>query len=179
MSNQLYRYQDKLVKKSARGDKRNFLEQKAAMAEEAAKRGDSRAVYKITNEIIGKRHNLNGPVKDGNGKTVTAPDEISEVWPNTSRKFSTDLVLRTQQISPTLPFLELQINTEEPSTEELVQAARKLKNGRAPGSDRISAEMIKASLGACITVWITFFACIWKIRESPRRMEKKHTHQAF
>ena len=80
LKNQLYRDQDKLVKKSARGDKRNFLEKKAAMAEEAAKRGDSRAVYRITNEIIGKRRNLNGPVKDVNGKTVTAPDEISEVW---------------------------------------------------------------------------------------------------
>ena len=71
------------VKKSARGDKRDFLEKKAATAEEAAKRGDSRAVYKITNEIIGKRRNLNGPVKDQNGKIVTPSNEISEVLDRT------------------------------------------------------------------------------------------------
>ena len=50
------------------------------MAEDAAKRGDFRTVYKITKEIIGKRRNLNGPLKDENGKMVTVPDEIPEVW---------------------------------------------------------------------------------------------------
>ena len=67
------------MKKSARGDKRDFLEKKAATAEEAAKPCDSKTVYKITNEIIGKRRNLNGPVKDQNGKMVTPSNEISEV----------------------------------------------------------------------------------------------------
>ncbi|XP_065582026.1 uncharacterized protein LOC136041328 [Artemia franciscana] len=79
LKNQLYRDLDKLVKRSARG-KRNLLEEKAAMAEEAAKRGDSRAVYKITNEIVGKSRKVNGPVKDASGKTVTDPSEITEVW---------------------------------------------------------------------------------------------------
>ena len=149
------------------------------MAEEAAKRGDSRAVYKITNEIIGKRRNLNGPVKDGNGKTVTAPDEISEVWAQHFEKVLNRPSPPNTADIPTTPFLELQINTEEPSTEELVQAARKLKNGRAPGSDRISAEMIKASLGACITVWITFFACIWKSEKVPEEWRKSTLIKLF
>ena len=137
LKNQLYQDQDKLVKKSARGDKRNFLEKKAAMAEEAAKRGDSRAVYRITNEIIGKRRNLNGPVKDVNGKTVSAPDEISEVWALHFEKVLNRPSPPDTADIPTTPFLELQINTAEPSTEELTQAARKLKNGRVPGSNRI------------------------------------------
>ena len=84
LRNHSYRHQDMQVKKSERGDKRDFLEKKAVTAEESANRSDSRAVYKIINEIIGKRRNLNGPIKDENGKRVTVPNEISEIL---GRKF--------------------------------------------------------------------------------------------
>ena len=49
-----YRRIDKEIKKSARTDKRNYIEQKIIQAEDATKRGDSRILYKLTNEIIGK-----------------------------------------------------------------------------------------------------------------------------
>ncbi|XP_065576374.1 uncharacterized protein LOC136037582 [Artemia franciscana] len=152
LKNQLYRDLDKLVKRSARGDKHNLLEEKAAMAEEAAKRGDSRAVYKITNEIVGKSRNVNGPVKDASGKTVTDPSEIAEVWALHFEKVLNRPHPLDPPDIPVTPCLNLQISTEEPSDVEISQAACKLKNRRAAGTDKISAEMIKASLSVCMTV---------------------------
>ncbi|XP_065580172.1 uncharacterized protein LOC136040034 [Artemia franciscana] len=173
LKNQLYRDLDKLVKRRARGDKHNLLEEKAAMAEEAAKRGDSRAVYKITNEIVGKSRNVNGPVKDASGKTVTDPLEIAKVWTLHFEK----VLNRPRPLDPpdipVTPCLNLQISNEEPSDVEISQAACKLKNGRAAGTDRISVEMIKASLSVCMTVWLTLFASIWKSEKVPDDWTKR------
>ena len=167
LENQLYRDLDKLVKRSARGDKRILLEEKAAMAEEVAKRGDSRAVYKITNEIVGKSRNINGPVKDASCKTFTDPSEIAEVWALHFEKVLNRPHSLNPPDIPVTPCLNLQISTEEPSDVEISLAACKLKNGRAAGRDRISAEMIKTSLTVCMTVWLTLFASIWKSEKVP------------
>jgi hypothetical protein len=76
--NEQYRALDKAVKKSARTDKRNFLERKAMEAEEAAKRGDSRTVYRITNDIIRKRlTNRDGPVSDLSGVLVKEQSAVN------------------------------------------------------------------------------------------------------
>ncbi|XP_065568853.1 uncharacterized protein LOC136032470 [Artemia franciscana] len=47
-----------------------------------------------------------------------------------------------------------------------------MKNGRAPGNGNTSAEIMKASVGACITVWIIFFARIWKSEKVPEEWIK-------
>ena len=89
---------------------------------------------------------------------VTAPDEIS--WAvNFEKVINRTSPPNIADISKT-PFLDLKNKTEEPSTEEIVQTASKMDNSRAPGSDKISAEMVKTSLGTCITVWIAVFGCI-------------------
>ena len=67
-----YRATDKPVKKSVRNDQRNLTERKVAGAEEAAKKDDSRPVYKISNEIIGKNSSIqHGLVKDPLGILMT------------------------------------------------------------------------------------------------------------
>ena len=40
--------------------------------------------------------------------------------------------------------IPLDINTEPPTMQEIRQATKKLKNGKAPGIDRIQAELLKA-----------------------------------
>ena len=69
-----------------RRDKCNFYTAKAVNIENAAKNGDSRSLYKITNEIIGKRRVSDGPMKDKNGLLVTNLEGKKEVWPTTSTK---------------------------------------------------------------------------------------------
>ncbi|XP_065576323.1 craniofacial development protein 2-like [Artemia franciscana] len=64
---QLYKETDKEVKKSARKDKRQLLEKKAALAEEASRKGGSKTVYRLTNEMVGKQSSRTTLVKDENG----------------------------------------------------------------------------------------------------------------
>ena len=50
-----YKVKDKEVKQSAREDKRNWLEEKAAAAKKAAENGRSRELYNMIEAIAGER----------------------------------------------------------------------------------------------------------------------------
>ena len=47
-----YQNADKIVKRSAKQDKRKYIESMADEAENAAKHGDYRTVYQITNSFV-------------------------------------------------------------------------------------------------------------------------------
>ena len=103
-----YHKADKAVKKSARNDQSTLIKNKVKLAEEAAKRGDSRALYQITNGIIGKKYNINGPVWDPSSVLVTKPSAVNELWVFHFKR----LLNRPQPISD-----PLNISVEPPSTD--------------------------------------------------------------
>ncbi|CAJ1081153.1 uncharacterized protein LOC106154262 [Xyrichtys novacula] len=59
-----YENKDKEVRKSARSDKRAFVEMLACKAEWAAARGEMTVIYKITKQLCGKKTSQSAPVKD-------------------------------------------------------------------------------------------------------------------
>ncbi|CAH1266795.1 Hypp3576 [Branchiostoma lanceolatum] len=138
-----YRDLDRQVKKSCRTDKRQWLEKKSSEAEEAAKKNDSRTLYRIVRELTGTGNSPSVPVKDKNGKTLLTTEEQDLRWrehfqetlnqpnPDTLFDFAAEPV-------ETLEVCEEPIRREE--TEEAIKA---LKNNKAAGLDEISAEMLK------------------------------------
>ena len=78
-SNLTYQYHDKMGNKGARKDKHSPLEKKAKLAEEAAKRGDSKTAYRLTNEIVGKHQNIERSVLDLKRRLATDPEDMSKV----------------------------------------------------------------------------------------------------
>ena len=59
-----YSEANRMVKRLACKDKREYVEQMANKAEEAARRGDQGELYKITKLVCGKYHNTsNAPVR--------------------------------------------------------------------------------------------------------------------
>ena len=66
---------DKEVKRSARRDKRVFVEELANEAETAAAIGDLNTVYKITKQLSGRNNTCNKLVKDKQGKQLTTEKE--------------------------------------------------------------------------------------------------------
>ena len=63
-----YTEANKEVKKSARMDKRNFIEGLAQEAEDAAGKGDMKEVYNITKKLSGKRSISHHQVHSKDGK---------------------------------------------------------------------------------------------------------------
>ena len=57
----------------------------------------------------------------------------------------------------------LKVNTDPPSAEEVRKAIRTIKSGKALDADCVSAEMLKATMGALTEI----FEGIWEMEETP------------
>ena len=68
------------MKRSARADKRSYIEELAADAELAAVRDEMNAVYKITKRICGNNMNQPGPIKDKDGNILTTERRQASRW---------------------------------------------------------------------------------------------------
>ena len=78
---------NKMAKKSARADKRRYLEDLAETAEIAASKNEMRTVYKITHQICGERRHRNIPVKDKQGNLLLLFKFKTRGGMSTSQKF--------------------------------------------------------------------------------------------
>ena len=67
------------VKKSARSDKRSFVEGLATEAECAAARGELSTVHKITRRLCGNYTNHSASVKGNDGSTILQPN-VADRW---------------------------------------------------------------------------------------------------
>ena len=68
------------MKRSARSDKRSYIEELAVKAEKAAARGEMSVVYKITKHICGNSINQSVCVKDKNGNALTTERSQAAKW---------------------------------------------------------------------------------------------------
>ncbi|XGW34042.1 hypothetical protein V3C99_018085, partial [Haemonchus contortus] len=71
---------DRLVKKSCRDDKNDWLIRKGAEAQYAADHEDSKTLYRIVGELTGNRNNSNVPIRDKNGRLLSNSDEQNQRW---------------------------------------------------------------------------------------------------
>ena len=62
---------------------------------------------------------------------------------------------------------DLDVNIEPPKQEEIVKAIRSPKNRKAPGQDRLSAELFKADPVLAAQVLQPLFGAIWKSKQIP------------
>ena len=62
---------------------------------------------------------------------------------------------------------DLKVNTDPPSAEEVRKSIRTTKSGKAPGADRVSAEMLKAGGEVTMGALTEIFEGIWETEETP------------
>ena len=76
-THQGYKIQERVVKRSVRKDKTNFIESLASEAEDAAEKGELSTVHKISKQLCCNNTNRTMPVKDEPGKVITTEKEQS------------------------------------------------------------------------------------------------------
>ncbi|XP_059148104.1 sodium-coupled neutral amino acid transporter 7-like [Physella acuta] len=69
-----------MVRKSAKEDKRQFIQEMIAEAETAAQQGKMKRLYEVTRAKSGKNINPNKPVKDKVGNILTSDTEQRDRW---------------------------------------------------------------------------------------------------
>ena len=89
---------DKEVKRSAKNDKRDFVEELATQAQKAAEKNDTKALYNITKQLGGRKTNSNRPVEGKDGHVLSKPAEQLDRW----REHFSELLSGTPVTTPPL-----------------------------------------------------------------------------
>ena len=137
------------VKRKIRTDKRAYMEDLAKEAEEAVQKGEQRNVYKVTKLICGKYNgNRNVPIQDKQGQLLTSEKDQEARW---VEHFNEVLNRPPPEEEPSEEAEEdLSVDTGPPQKEEITAAINSLKNHKAPGKDRLNAELFKAD---AVGIW--------------------------
>ena len=169
-ANKKYQEKDREVKQHCRKDKRNYVNQLATEAEEAAYRGDIKTLYNITKTLSNRRNIKVKPVKDKDGKTLTKLEEQMERW----NEHFKSVLNRPEPDEPIdiEPGEELNIRTEGISRNEIKIAIKSLKSGKASGIDEIPAEALKAGGNDIIEYLWELLNKIWNQECIPSEWKK-------
>ena len=166
-----YQEKDREVKRSARRDKRAFINQLAQSAEDAAKIGDSAKVYKITKKLCNKSFNSTKPIKSKNGSILTSDKEQEKRWMEHFKEvFNQPPPVEQIEIEENDEITE--ISAEKPSRNEIRTAVLSLKKNKAPGTDSVQAELIQADPEIAATVFGDLFDDIWEKEAIPQEWKK-------
>jgi hypothetical protein len=155
------------VKRSVRGDKRAFYDTLAREAEEAAARRDMKTVYQITKQLSGKFLSSGKPIKSKDGRVLTTTGQQLTRWAEHFRQL---LNRPPPEDDPNIPVapVDLPINVDRPTREEIRTAIIRLKNGKAAGPDDIPAEALKADIDTAAEVLYTLFGDVWDSESIPK-----------
>nr|KAG5690470.1 hypothetical protein BaRGS_016470 [Batillaria attramentaria] len=162
-----YTAADREVKRSTRKDKRDYIDNLANQAEEAAGQGNLKNLNQVTKKLAGKFQQTDKPVKDKNGHPLTTTEEQLKRWAEHFRE------LLNRPIPETPPAeTELPINCDKPSKAEIRKAIMTLRNGKAAGPDEIPAEAIKADTETAVNTLHSLFSKIWEKEEVPAQWKE-------
>nr|KAG5688457.1 hypothetical protein BaRGS_003054 [Batillaria attramentaria] len=166
-----YTAADREVKRSTRKDKRDYIDNLASQAEEAAGQGNLKDLYQVTKKLAGKFQQTDKPVKDKNGHPLTTTEEQLKRWAEHFRELLNRPIPETPPDIPPAE-TELPINCDKPSKAEIRKAIMTLRNGKAAGPDEIPAEAIKADTETAVNMLHSLFSKIWEKEEVPAQWKE-------
>ena len=120
---------------------RMFLDQTAKEAEDAARRQDTRTLFRI-GKSLGQKAAFGGQcqIKDRDGGVLTSESDQRERWVGHFQVLN-----RESPVARIEPFHleELEISIEPLSEDEIKVCIRRMKSNKAAGIDNVSAELYK------------------------------------
>ena len=157
----------KEVRKALRADKRAWLERKGQEVQSFADRGNLKEVFGASQQICRNWRPQLTKLVSSTGVNLRTKEERLERWtehfsqllnPST---FSCSTRLDPEEAAESLP-----IDLSPIRFEEVLEAVRRLKNGKASGPDNISCEMLKAHKGIVEWLWDIIDKC-WSTEVLP------------
>uniref|UniRef100_A0A914X6S7 Reverse transcriptase domain-containing protein n=1 Tax=Plectus sambesii TaxID=2011161 RepID=A0A914X6S7_9BILA len=128
---------------------------------------------KTLRRLSGKSKSTNDNIKKVDGTFVSSPCEHLQQWKDFSQwLYNHDLPQGPPPEPPPVDSLENPFLISEPTVDEVKNAIRSLKNGKAPGVDQVTAKMIKAG-GDILLQWLHIHLIhIWCLERVPSAWKK-------
>ncbi|XP_044573412.1 uncharacterized protein LOC123257656 [Drosophila ananassae] len=164
----------KLVKKSARNDKRALIDRLAENAESAANANNMRSLYQTIGKLSGSYQKQNHPVRDVNGTLLVDDDSQIRRW----RQHFLEISHTEHASNADDDFRSIVHNTNTriphttPSVREIRDAIRKLKNNKAAGEDGLPAELLQVDSLLMAETLHPHFESIWENEQIPPSWKK-------
>ncbi|KAL5013914.1 hypothetical protein ScPMuIL_008184, partial [Solemya velum] len=166
-----YTAANKEVKKSVKKDKRDYIDDLARQAEEAAGQKNLKDLYLVTKKLACKFQQTDRTIKDKKGNQLTTTEEQLKRW---AEHFQGLLNRPEPEASPDMPpaETELPINCDKPSVAEIKKAIMTLRNGKAAGPDGIPTEAIKGGIDTAAAILHSLFSKIWEKEKVPAQWKE-------
>lgn len=148
------------------------MAEKAERAQNAAENGRSKELYDIIKQLAGQNNRQAAAVKNKDGELLKSKEARLSRW---KEQFEEVLNRATPESPPEDESIEvekLDISVEAPTLEEIRAAMKALKNGKAPGADHITAEMLKADPEQTTQELKHIFDLIWTEEKVPKQWTK-------
>ena len=159
---EVYKKIAKEVKQLTRRDKKKYIEDRCEEIERNLSKNRNREAYNIIKDMTKTFQPKLGIIKDENGTVLTESSQILDRWQRYCKDMFTDSSAQTERKNNVIINME-----QEPLRSEVEWAIKSLKDGKSPGCDEITAEMIKASGDPGIGYYHKVCLEIWKTGEWP------------
>nr|KAG5698395.1 hypothetical protein BaRGS_006590 [Batillaria attramentaria] len=162
------------VKRSARNDKRNFINDLTEEAENSSRTTEHETALRITRTLSGKNNNPTRPVKDKNGQIITKEEDQRTRW---AEHFKETLNRPPPPVPPDIPPTAqlLDISTNPPTKTEIIKAIKSLKSGKAAGPDGIPPEALKADIQTSTDMLHPLLRKIWESARACHKTGRRDT----
>ena len=164
----------KEVRKALRADKRAWLERKGQEVQSFADRGNLKEVFGASQQICRNWSPQLTKLVSSTGVNLRTKEERLERWTeHISQLLNPSTSSCSTRLDPEEAAESLSIDLSPIRFEEVLEAVRRLKNGKASGPDNISCEMLKAHKGIVEWLWDIIDKCWltevlpddWKVAE--------------
>lgn len=138
----------------------------------AAENGRHKELYNIIKQLTKRNNRQTTAVQSKDGELLKNKEARMARW----KEHFEEVLNRNTPESPPRDedeeVDELEISEEPPSIQEIRATLRMLKNGKAPGEDQITAEMLKADSDQTSKELKHTFDHIWKEEKLPKEWTK-------
>ena len=170
-----YKEKDKETKRSIKLDKKKWVEDIASKAEEASKKQHMKTLYGLTKTLCNERPRQSNSVMDKRGNLINGKKAEQERW----TEYFKEILNREEPINPITEEEEVElkdmieeIDTQEPTPGEVREVIKGLQNGKAPGIDSITAELLKADIEFSTQKVHQLLQKIWQQEKIPMNWKK-------
>lgn len=156
-----YTRQSKEVKRSIKRDRQIYMEELAEKAQTAAHKGNSKELYSIIRKLAGRTNRAtNAPIKGKHEEILSTVEQQLQRW---REHFQEVMNMESDgiQLPEEIIGQELEINTDPPTKEELMKAIQQMKSGKSPGSDQLTADLLKIDVTLAADILHPLMEKIW------------------
>ena len=163
-----YALAERMVKKFAKRDRKDYTEEVAAEAQFASNKGDLRAVYSAIGKLANSKKSI-PPLIDRDGKIITTDDGQLNCWADYFENITnveTDGV-NAEDDGPRRRNPNRSISTDTPTESEIAEAMGRLKSHKSAGADGIQPELLKYGADVLAIAICPIIREIWNSGEIP------------